>query len=60
MPKAMHRALKKSAKKKGKTGRDADRYVYGAMENAKKGKKGAKGKAKRAAAKKAAARRSSH
>lgn len=33
MPKAMEKALKKEAKKKGFTGERADRYVYGAMEN---------------------------
>lgn len=42
MPKAMHRALKKAAKKKGKTGEEADRYVYGAMANRKKAKKAKK------------------
>jgi hypothetical protein len=31
MPKAMEKALKKEAKKKGLTGERADRYVYGTM-----------------------------
>lgn len=33
MPKAMERALKREAKKKGLTGRAAAHYVYGAMVN---------------------------
>ena len=31
MPKAMEKALKKEAKKKGLTGKHADAYVYGTM-----------------------------
>lgn len=38
-PKKAHDALKKQAKKKGMTGKQADRYVYGALENQKKKKK---------------------
>lgn len=34
MPESMERALRAEAKKKGLTGEDADRYVYGAMNNA--------------------------
>ena len=33
MPKFLERALRGEAAKKGKTGREADRYVYGAMNN---------------------------
>lgn len=36
MPKSMHRALKKSAKKKGMTGKRSGAYVYGTMSKAKK------------------------
>lgn len=31
MPERMHRALERSAKKKGLTGERKDRYVYGTM-----------------------------
>jgi hypothetical protein len=34
MPKKMERALKKQARKKGLTGKRADRYVYGSLVNA--------------------------
>jgi hypothetical protein len=44
MPKALHEALKKEAKKKGLTGDAAKRYIYGALENFKKKQK--KGKKK--------------
>lgn len=40
MPKAVEDHLKAAAKKKGFTGERADRYVYGALENMKKRKKG--------------------
>lgn len=33
MPEFLERQLKKAAAKKGKRGRAADRYVYGAMNN---------------------------
>lgn len=36
MPKKLHEALKKAAEKKFKSKRAKDRYVYGALENAKK------------------------
>lgn len=36
MPKKMHAALTRQAKKKGLTGKSKDRYVYGTMEKAKK------------------------
>jgi ribosomal protein S21 len=39
MPKKMHEALKKSAKKKGLTGSRRDRYVYGTMAKHKARKK---------------------
>jgi hypothetical protein len=42
MPKKMHRALKKAAKKKGLKGEREDRYVYGAMAKRKKAKKAKK------------------
>lgn len=38
MPKKMHDALNRQAKKKGLTGKAKDRYVYGAMENKKRGR----------------------
>lgn len=31
MPKALHKKLKKQARKKGLKGKRADRYVYGTM-----------------------------
>lgn len=46
MPKKMHAALKRSAKKKGLKGEREDRYVYGTM-----------AKRKKAAAKKKAAKK---
>jgi hypothetical protein len=48
MPEFLERSLKKAAAKKGKSGKAADRYVYGAMNNmgAMKGnKETAKGRA---------------
>jgi hypothetical protein len=39
MPKAMHRALKKSARKKGLTGKRKNAYIYGTMARHKKRKK---------------------
>jgi len=39
MPKKMHEALKRSAEKKGLTGKRKDRYVYGTMAKRKKGKR---------------------
>ncbi len=40
MPKAMHKALKRSAAKKGLTGKRKKAYIYGTMAKAKKrGKK---------------------
>lgn len=33
MPKFLEKKLKAEARKQGKTGREADRYVYGAMNN---------------------------
>ena len=39
MPKKMHRALERQAEKKGLKGERKERYVYGAMENKKKGGK---------------------
>lgn len=39
MPKALHRKLKRQAKKKGYTGKRADRYVYGTMGKIEKRKK---------------------
>jgi hypothetical protein len=36
MPKRMHRALERSAKKKGLTGERKKRYVYGTMAKRKK------------------------
>ncbi len=33
MPQFLERELRAAARKKGKTGRAADRYVYGAMNN---------------------------
>ena len=33
MPKFLEKKLKKEAKAKGKTGKAADKYVYGAMNN---------------------------
>lgn len=36
MPKKAHDALKKQAERKGMTGAKKDRYIYGALENAKK------------------------
>ncbi len=35
MPKKMHQALKKQAKKKGLKGKARDRYVYGTMQKRK-------------------------
>lgn len=43
MPKAAHRALAASARKKGLTGKDYDKYVYGGLENMEKGKRGKSG-----------------
>lgn len=39
MPKKMHDALAKQARKKGLTGERRDRYIYGTMAKRKKGKK---------------------
>lgn len=39
MPKKMHDALEKQAKKKGLKGEAKDRYVYGTMAKREKGKK---------------------
>jgi hypothetical protein len=36
MPKKMHQALERQAKKKGLKGEAKDRYVYGTMQKAKK------------------------
>lgn len=33
MPKSLEKRLRAEASKRGKTGRSADRYVYGAMNN---------------------------
>lgn len=38
-PKKAHDALEREAKKKGLKGEAKDRYVYGALEKMKKGKK---------------------
>jgi hypothetical protein len=38
MPKKAHDALERQAKKKGLKGEAKDRYVYGALQNQKKGK----------------------
>ena len=38
MPKKMHRALRRAAKKKGLKGKKADRYTYGAMAKRRGGK----------------------
>lgn len=38
MPKKMHDALSRQARKKGLTGERKDRYVYGTMAKAKKAK----------------------
>lgn len=38
MPKKMHQALERQAKKKGLTGERKDRYVYGTMTKQKRGK----------------------
>lgn len=38
----MHEALERQAKKKGLKGKSKDRYVYGAMQNRKKGSSGTK------------------
>lgn len=40
MPKELEDRLKTAAAKKGKFGREADRYVYGTMANLKKKKRG--------------------
>lgn len=40
MPKKMHRALERQARKKGLTGERKRRYVYGTMAKRKKRKKG--------------------
>lgn len=42
MPKALHRALKRSARKKGLKGKRAKRYVYGGLRNAAKKKRSRK------------------
>jgi hypothetical protein len=39
MPKKMHRALERSARKKGLTGKRKKAYVYGTMAKKKAGKK---------------------
>ena len=39
MPKGMHKALKREAAKRGMTGKQGDRYVYGTMAKYEKGKK---------------------
>ncbi len=39
MPKKMHKALLRSARKKGLKGKAKDRYVYGALARAKKKKR---------------------
>ena len=39
MPKAMEKALKAEAAKRGLTGKRADRYIYGAMAKYEKAKK---------------------
>jgi hypothetical protein len=36
MPKALHRKLKRQARKKGLKGKRADKYVYGTMAKVKK------------------------
>lgn len=33
MPKALERKLRAQARKQGKTGKEADRYIYGTMVN---------------------------
>lgn len=38
MPKKLHDALARQAKKKGLTGERKDRYVYGTLQKHKKGK----------------------
>ncbi len=39
MPKKMHRALARSARKKGLTGKQRNAYIYGTMAKRKKRKK---------------------
>ena len=36
MPKALHKKLKRQARKKGLKGKRADKYVYGTMDKLKK------------------------
>ena len=44
MPKKMHDALKRSARKKGLKGKQAAAYIYGALQNYEGKVKGKKGK----------------